>query len=249
MLRDTRIIMGMPVTVGIADKGADHALLESCFQLFADVDARFSTYKNDSEISLINAGKIRMDAISTLMTEVFALAEKTRIESGGYFDICRPDGSIDPSGIVKGWAIHNVARRLKASGAFNFFVDAGGDVQASGKAAHGGDWMTGIRHPFDENAIIETVRLNGSGIATSGNYVRGSHIYNPHDPQSGTGQAVSLTVIGPDVLEADRFATAAFAMGEDGIYFIEDMPDLEGLLVTADGIMTKTTGFGAFVVQ
>ena len=61
------------------------------------------------------------------------------------------------------------------------------------------------------------------------------------------GDIVSLTVIGPDVLEADRFSTAAFAMGKSGIHFIEDLPGFEGYVVDGAGIATQTSGFKAFV--
>ena len=86
-------------------------------------------------------------------------------------------------------------------------------------------------------------------MATSGTYVRGQHIYNPHEPTKLIQDIVSLSVIGPDILEADRFATAAFAMGEQGIYFIENLPGFEGYMVNAQGIATQTTGFGAFVLS
>lgn len=246
MFSQTRIIMGMPIVIGIADPDADPAWLESGFGLFRAVDARFSTYKPDSEISRINAGAIGPRDVSAPMREVLDLAERTRIETDGYFDIRKPDGGLDPSGIVKGWAIHKVALHLKELGARNFFVDAGGDIEVSGRPEAGRNWLTGIRNPFDDADIVKTIRLDGAGIATSGNYVRGRHIYNPHDPGGNNDSVVSLTVIGPDVLEADRFATAAYAMGEEGIFFIEDMPGLEGFLITADGMSTQTSGFGAF---
>ena len=87
----------------------------------------------------------------------------------------------------------------------------------------------------------------GRGIATSGTYVRGRHIYDPHRPALQITDIVSLTVIGSDVLEADRFATAAFAMGKAGLYFIEELPCLEGYVVDSNGIATQTSGFRAFV--
>jgi thiamine biosynthesis lipoprotein len=91
------------------------------------------------------------------------------------------------------------------------------------------------------------VTPKGRGIATSGTYVRGQHIYDPRQPGRRIDDIVSLTVIGPDVLEADRFSTAAFAMGKAGIYFIEQLPGFEGCEVDAGGIATQTSGFGAFV--
>jgi thiamine biosynthesis lipoprotein len=58
---------------------------------------------------------------------------------------------------------------------------------------------------------------------------------------------MSLTIIGPDVLDADRFATAGFAMGKAGILFIEQLDGFEGYVVDANGRATWTSGFGAFV--
>lgn len=248
MIRDTRLLMGMPVTVEIVDAGKDQ-LLDQVYEYFAAVDRRFSTYRDDSEISRINRGELTPDTASAEMREVLQLAERTRRETEGYFDIRRKDGSIDPSGIVKGWAIRNAAALLSAAGVQNFYVDAGGDVQTGGRNAAGGAWVAGIRNPFNDQEIIKAVKLAGHGIATSGTYVRGQHIYDPHDPSRSLGDVVSLTVIGPDVLEADRFATAAFAMGEDGIYFIESLPGCEGYQVNAAGRATFTTGWGAYVVQ
>ena len=243
-MRETRLLMGMPITLEIVEPCAPD-LIDRAFDYLAAVDRRFSTYRPDSEISAINRGRLAADGYSPAMLEVFALAEKTRWESHGFFDIRRPDGALDPSGIVKGWAIRNTARLLAEAGATDFFVDAGGDIQSRGRNAEGGQWSAGIRHPFDLRQIIRIVYPKGRGIATSGTYVRGQHIYNPHDPERALDEAVSLTVIGPDVLEADRFATAAFAMGRDGIDFLEGQSELEGYLVDAAGFATMTTGFEA----
>jgi thiamine biosynthesis lipoprotein len=93
------------------------------------------------------------------------------------------------------------------------------------------------------------VTVNECGIATSGTYVRGQHIYNPRQPKDEIDSIVSLTIIGPDVLEADRFATAAFAMGEEGIYFIEELPGIEGYIINSSGVATQTSGFEEFVIS
>jgi thiamine biosynthesis lipoprotein len=238
----TRIIMGMPITVEIVGAESD-ALHREVFAYFTAVDRRFSPYRADSELSRLNAGELALSAASTEMCEVLALAESTRRETDGYFDARLPDGTVDPSGIVKGWAILNAARLIAAGGAGDFFVDAGGDIQASGRNADGEPWSVGIRSPFNPQEIVKVVYPNGAGVATSGSYVRGQHIYNPHARGEVIGDVVSLTVIGPDVLAADRFATAAFAMGKAGIGFIEGLEGLEGYLIGADRIATMTSGF------
>ncbi len=245
-MRVTRLLMGMPITVDVAGSGDDDATVEAAFAYFDAVDRRFSTYKDDSEISALNQGRLGEKDYSAEMREVLALAEQTRRETGGYFDIRTSAGTLDPSGIVKGWAIRNAAALVARCGGRDYFVDAGGDIQASGRNPEGQEWRVGIRNPFDQAQIIKVLEPRGKGVATSGTYVRGQHIYDPHARGSAIEEIVALTVIGPDVLEADRFATAAFAMGRSGIGFIEQTPDLEGYLVDRNGRATFTSGFEGY---
>jgi thiamine biosynthesis lipoprotein len=246
-MRDTRQIMGMPITVEIID-ATPSARLEEVFDYFVAVDARFSLYKSDSEISAFNRGEISYRGLSPDMLEVLALASRTKAETEGMFEVWRPDGLLDPSGIVKGWAVHNAARHLQAAGIRNFYVDAGGDVQACGMNEDGEAWRVGIRNPFNNQEIVRAVTLHECGIATSGTYVRGQHIYNPNRPHEPIADIVSLSVIARNVLEADRFATAAFAMGKQGIYFLEEQDGLEGYVIAANGIATQTSGFGEYII-
>jgi thiamine biosynthesis lipoprotein len=86
-------------------------------------------------------------------------------------------------------------------------------------------------------------------VATSGTYVRGNHIYNAKAYDQRMDEIVSLTVIGPNIYEADRFATAAFAMGKSGISFIEKLPRFESYQIDNKGIATFTSGFEKFVLK
>ncbi len=256
-MKETRLIMDMPIEIELPVADIDaHKAIEDAFAYLISVDERFSTYKEDSEISRINRGELMLAASSEEMKEVFALGEKTKKETHGFFDIHRPDpstpfgagGLIDPSGIVKGWAILNTAKIIRNAGFENYFINAGGDIASHGKNAAGEEWSVGIRNPFNTNEIVKVVYPRGKGIATSGSYIRGDHIYNPHAPEEKLRDIVSITVIGPDVLEADRFATAAFAMGKDGIAFIETLPGFEGYAIDAHGIATMTSGFASYTL-
>jgi thiamine biosynthesis lipoprotein len=241
-MSDTRLIMGMPITIDVVDDPSCHAL-EVAFQCFVEIDARFSPYKEESELSAMNRGEHCLETISPQMREVLELAELTRHETRGYFDIRRPDGRVDPSGLVKGWAIRKAARAIEACGFAHFLVEAGGDVQCGGCNREGKPWRIGIRNPFDSHQVIKIVSLGEAGVATSGTYVRGTHIYDPHRGRAVGDEIASVTVVARDIYDADRFATAAFAMGRDGIAFIEDMPGLEGYVVTRDGVAVLTPGF------
>lgn len=238
-------MMGMPITVEIVDRLATNDALEKIFSYFNYIDEKFSTYKNNSEIMLINCGKIKEAEASEDMREVLTLSEETRLATDGYFNIKKFDGSYDPSGLVKGWAIKKASDILIKDGWQNFYIDAGGDIQVGGRNADGQKWSVGIRNPFNREENVKIVYIENQGIATSGTYIRGQHIYNPH--QAGPlKEIVSLTVIGPNIYEADRFATAAFAMGPKGIYFIENLAGFEGYMVAKNGQATETTGFNIY---
>lgn len=247
-MKQTQIIMGMPITVEIVDKHASKEIFDKVFDYFHQVDEKFSTYKSGSEISQINRGKIGPAEFSDEMKEVFALSEQTKKETSGFFDITTPDGTIDPSGLVKGWAIYNAAKILQKENLNDFYVDAGGDIQVSGQNSSGKPWSVGIKNPFNQEEIVKVVYLKNEGMATSGTYIRGQHIYNPHKKGQNIKEIVSLTVIGPNVYEADRFATAAFAQGREGIMFIENLPGFEAYMIDKDGIGLETSGFGKYTV-
>ncbi len=240
--------MGMPVTVEIVGDSATPEALEKAFSYFRYVDGVFSTYKPESEISKINHGELREDEYSDDMRTVFRLAEETKRATGGYFDIVTPDGTRDPSGLVKGWAIRNAAELLARDGFTDFYVDAGGDIEARGRNERGEPWRVGIANPFNSMEIVKAVAVSGKGVATSGTYVRGDHIYDPKTRRAVGGDIISLTVIGPDVYEADRFATAAFAMGKDGISFIAGLAGFEGYCIDRNKTATMTDGFNRYVI-
>lgn len=243
-MKQTEIIMGMPITVEIVDS-TNTKLLADTFSFFRGIDNRYSTYKLDSEISRINRG-LPMHEWSTEMHHVLRLCDKTKQQTNGYFDI-EHNGKLEPSGLVKGWAIWEAAKRLRKHGVRNFYIEAGGDIQTYGKNAEQQPWIVGIRNPFNRDEIIKVLSIKNKGVATSGTYIRGQHIYNPHQPVEQLSGIQSLTVIGKNIYEADRFATAAFAMGKDSIGFIERTNDLEGYMVDDQGIATLTSGFKEYV--
>ena len=247
--------MGMPITVDITDASATQSEINKVFDYFASVDEKFSTYKETSEIMAINRKSLELKNSSLAMQTIFNLAEETKQLTEGYFDIKRKSNKgakdlgkdwigdfYDPSGIVKGWAILQAAKILENDGFKNFYVDAGGDVEVRGTAADG-KWTIGIRNPFNQEEIVKKLCITDCGIATSGTYIRGDHIYNPKTENGTPIDIISLTVIGPNAYEADRFATAAFAMGRAGIGFIEKLPGFEGYMIDKNGIATMTSRF------
>lgn len=234
----------MPVTVLVVDSGVKAKDINEVFSYFKKIDKKFSTYKKSSEIEKINSGYLKKSQYSLEMKKILNLSEKTKKETNGYFDIKIKD-KLDPSGIVKGYAISNACKMLSEKGYKNFYVEIGGDIEVRGKN-NGQKWKIGIENPFKRREIVKIINLSNFGIATSGTYIRGKHIFNPVEKKVADDVA-SITVVGPNVYEADRFATAAFAMGKEGIKFIESLYGFEGYLITKDKRAILTSGFDKYL--
>jgi len=246
-MKQVQIIMGMPIAVEVIDDTKkSYIVVTEVFDYFRYVDKKFSTYKDDSEISQINQEKIPEKDYSRDMKKVLKLSEEMKNKTNGHFDIQTPDGHLDPSGLVKGWAILNASKILDKAGIDNYYVSAGDDIQLKGHNKDGKPWSVGIRHPDEPDKIVKVIYLTKGGVATSGTYIRGKHIYSPLQ-KNAADEIVSLTVIGPDIYQADVYATAAFAMGKTGINFIESLSNFEGYAINKQNIATFTSGFSSYL--
>src|SRR5262245_61032432 len=137
--------MGMPIGIDVREPtGVD---VEPAFAWLREVDAAFSTYREDSEISRLGRGELTIADCRPEVDEVLTRCAALERETGGYYSV-RPAGRLDPSGYVKGWAVEGAARRLEDAGATSFCINAGGDV-----VARGGPWRVGIRHPEEHDKL------------------------------------------------------------------------------------------------
>ena len=203
--------MGTPVRVDVRCGGAGAEAVEAVFAWLRLVDAMFSTYDAGSEISRIGRGALALAAAHPLVREVLDRCEALRARDRRRVRRARrrlaAGLSVDPTGLVKGWAVERAAALLEAAGARRFLIDAGGDV-----VVRGGAWRVGIRHPRRRRRLAAVLALDDGAVATSGAYERGPHIVDPRTGRPAAG-ALSVTVLGPDLGTADAYATAAFAHG------------------------------------
>jgi thiamine biosynthesis lipoprotein len=235
-------IMGMPIVLDERD-GLDDATIEAMWDVLREADARFSTYKDDSEISRIRRGELAVEDAHPDVREVLGRCEELRVITNGYFDSWRvSDQGVDPSGLVKGWAVDRAGELLEAAGARNYTLNAGGDVRVRGDALPDRKWRIGIQHPLELDGIAAVVESTDLGIATSGSYRRGEHVVDPHSggPPSGV---LSVTITGPELATADAYATAAFAMGTAGPEWTTSLGLYEAMTVMEDGRVLLTNGF------
>ncbi|QHC26963.1 FAD:protein FMN transferase [Streptomyces sp. GS7] len=205
------------------------------------VDEVFSTYRADSPVSRLARGEIGLDECPAEVREVLDLCDRVERTTGGWFSTTA-NGSLDPTGLVKGWAVDRAAQILRAAGARHSCVNGGGDLRLSGEAAPGVPWRIGIAHPHRPGELCTVVTGRDLAVATSGTAERGAHILDPHTGTPATRLA-SVTVVGPDLTTTDAYATAAFAMGPAARDWLEGLDGHEGFAVAPDGGTWHTRGF------
>jgi thiamine biosynthesis lipoprotein len=225
--------MGTVFSIDIRDDGGWDDALAAVVDWLHTVDAVFSTYRDDSELNRIRRGELRIAAAHPDFRPVLEICAQVQTATGGAFSALR-DGRIDPTGLVKGWAVERASRLLRARGAANHAVNGGGDVQLAGEAAPGRPWGVGVVDPHDRTRVLAVVSGRDLAVATSGTAERGAHIVDPTNARPVTGIA-SATIVGPELSRADPYATAAVVLGRAAIDWIDGVAGYEALLVTAEG--------------
>jgi thiamine biosynthesis lipoprotein len=242
-VRRVEQIMGLPVVVDVRDDGEAGPALDQLFDWLRWVDATFSTFKEDSEISRINRGELSREDAHPDVRQVLERCDRLRNETDGYFDMHTSNGSIDPAGLVKGWAVDRAAAILDGAGLHNYAVSAGGDMRVLGRAIPDLVWRVGIQHPLERHEVAAVVETTDLAIATSGAYARGDHVWNPYSGCAPRG-ILSVTIVGPELGTADAYATAAFAMGpERAPHWTARLVGYEAMTILADETVLKTGGF------
>ena len=236
-------VMGTVVSLDVRD--APEPAVESAFARLMDwlryVDRRFSTHRDDSDISRVDRGELAVADASADVRWILGRCAALRSETGGAFDE-RAGGRLDPSALVKGWAAQRGADMLSADGLTDFSLNLGGDVVVRGGALPEPAWRVGIQHPLERGAVAATIAVTDIAVATSGAYERGDQVI---DPRTGgaTSDVLSVTVTGPDLGLADVYSTAAFALGADGPAWTLGLGGYEAMTILADGCVLCTPGF------
>jgi thiamine biosynthesis lipoprotein len=245
-LRRVEHIMGMPIVLDVRDDQVDETAVGAMFDWLRWVDTVFSTYKEDSEISRLNRGELALGDAHPEVARVLERCEQLRGETDGYFDVRAASADVvDPSGLVKGWSVDRGAAILDAAGLRNYALNAAGDMRLRGRAVPELCWSVGIQHPIERDKVARVIETTGLAVATSGEYARGEHVFDPHTHRPPEG-ILSVTITGPELATADAYATAAFAMGaERATHWTARLRGYEAMTILADGRVLSTPGFGS----
>ena len=211
-------------------------------------DAIFSLYKPDSPLSRLARGETSVAECPAVVDQVWQLCEQWNKVTDGWFSAFTAQNTFDPSGLVKTWAAKFAADQLIEAGITDFTLNAGGDILISDSQTRDDFWRIAIGKPVSiasaEAGVLTVLDLEGTqyrAVATSGSAERGEHIWNPKGSELQKA-VVQVSVIAENVVEADVWATAAFAEGIGSLKRINKQPNLEALYVMADGSLQGTDG-------
>ena len=164
----------------------------------------------------------------------------------------RPGVAVSLDGIAKGYILDRAVARATDAGAAGVLADGGGDISAGEGEVAGRGWPVGVEHPREPGTVLGTIEVRHQGVATSGDYMRAHtpDLRHHHvvDPRTGASpsHAAAATVVARSAMDADALATAAMVLGPvHGIRLLERLDGAEGLIVTKNLDLVRSSGFGA----
>jgi thiamine biosynthesis lipoprotein ApbE len=172
-----------------------------------------------------------------------------------------PGGALTLDSLGKGYILSRAAAAVhaKVPAAQGFLLNIGGDIFASGLVDRGLRWTVGVADPkrsADNAPPLTQVRVTDRGVSTSAAYERGftvggrrfSHILDPRTGLPAEGVA-SATVIAANNANANALATILCVLKPDeGLALARQIPEVECLIVAADGRQLRTPRFAALEV-
>ncbi|GGV35439.1 FAD:protein FMN transferase [Kitasatospora herbaricolor] len=242
VFRHAEHVMGTVFSFTVHDPTAETGpALRRIVRRLHRIDEVFSTYRPTSDISRLGRGELTLAQCDPDVAEVLERCRETAAETDGWFTD-HPGGRLDPSGWVKGWAVEEASRDLRAAGSTRHSVGGGGDIQTCG-----GPWRIGVADPLRPGGLAAVLTGHDLAVATSGVTERGAHIIDPHTGRPAEGM-LSLTLVGRHLARTDAWATAAFAMGPArALDRVERSRGTEALAVLADGTRRGTSGLPRYL--
>ena len=243
--------MGTGFTFQIEDESAEAQLRGHCqaaMEVLEDANQRFSLYRPDSEISLLNRGETSWDKASFQQKNILEDVKKWKEKTSGFFDAREGTEDYDPSGLVKAWATQNAADYLLANGVRGFTINAGGDIVLSddlGSERLNRVGLSNLRPVADADAganlILDLANTPFRAVATSGVTERGEHIWR----EDGDNEFVQVSVVGKSIIDADIWATALISGGRIAWEVFKETAsdELSAIVTTRDGEIFSSRGF------
>lgn len=241
-------------------------LLEYSIELYDETDGRvniaFGSVLELWHASREHASNFPEEAAVPSREELEAAARHTSIENvvidreNMTVELLDPEMSLDVGAIAKGYATEQAALLAEARGVEYMLISVGGNVRAiGGRGSDAEPWRVSIRNPFEEEQKdqpnLTILNIIQASLVTSGVYERyymvdGERYHHIVDPETlqPENRYMSVSVVTPDSGFADALSTAIFNMSSDeGLSYIESLPDTEAIWVLPDGTEIVSSGF------
>lgn len=159
-----------------------------------------------------------------------------------------PQIQLDFNAIAKGFSIDRLARMIEAAGVQHYLIEVGGELRTGGiNPDKNQPWNVGIDDPriTDGRSVMRVVALSNRSMASSGNYRKFRidpqtgekfvHTIDPHTGFTRSSNVLATSVIAPNCMIADAYATTLMAMELDRAKeLLEAHKELEGYIVYLD---------------
>jgi FAD:protein FMN transferase len=226
----------MGTMMSAATWGPDTAALDRALDAIRDtteaLDSLLSTFRDDSEIMLVNRGaRERVTPhFTAVLTAALAVARASagafdptlRDWRGVAFDTGRGGGggrvrlrsglTLDFGGIAKGYALDRAADLLSGV-ADSALLDLGGQFLWVGRETRR---TVGIVDPANSLRALAAVEMRHGSVSTSSQAEQPGHIVDPRRPgRTPASRTKSVTVLAATGIAADAWSTAFFVLGCD----------------------------------
>jgi thiamine biosynthesis lipoprotein len=171
-------------------------------------------------------------------------------EAAGTVFLARKGMSMHLGGIGKGYAIDRGAAILRARAFHDFMIQSGGDMYVAGLKDRR-PWRLGIQDPRGPaDHTFASLDLSDGTFSTSGDYerffIKNGRRYH-HILDTAVGEPArgcrSVTIVADRAVIADGLSTGVFVLGpEAGMALIEELPDVEGVIVSATNQVLISSG-------
>lgn len=235
-----------PTTLKIVEKGLEYSKLSN-----GDFDITIGPLVKLWSIGLDDAKVPTKEEIDSVLPLIDYNLLELDAENHTIF-LKNKNMMIDLGSIAKGYAADEISRILTENNVNSAIIDLGGNIYAHGIKPSGKDWNIGIQNPFSTRGdIIGVLKTKNKTVVTSGIYeryiekdgIKYHHLLNPHTGYPFENNIAGVSIITDKSIDADALSTIAFAKGlEDGLKFVEELPNVDAIFITKDNKVYITNG-------
>jgi len=158
--------------------------------------------------------------------------------------------ALDLGAVAKGYAGDLLLAQLAEDGVNSAILELGGSVHTLGARPDGSPWRVAVRNP-DGEGYAGVLNVTDCSVVTSGGYQRFFeqdgvtywHIMDPATGRPARSGVQSVTIVAPEGLLCDTYATALFVMGpERAASFWRATGGFDYILIDSQGTLHITEG-------